>query len=108
MKKTYHAKINQKVDDALLRKILVGVKSKEGEILSVKSAKILREGTITCWLEIVLDEGKNRQIRKIFETLGIEVLRLVRVAIGKLKLGDLKKGEFRFLIEDEVKNIFND
>lgn len=106
IEKTYHVKINQKINDTLLEKILLGIETKEGDILSVKSAKILREGTKTCWLEIVLDEGKNRHIRRIFETLGIEVLRLVRVSIGKLKLGDLKKGEFRFLKESEVKNIF--
>lgn len=106
IEKTYHVKINQKLDDTLLKKILLGIETKEGDILSVKSAKILREGTKTCWLEIVLDEGKNRHIRRICETLGIEVLRLIRVSIGKLKLGDLRKGEFRFLKESEVKNIF--
>jgi 23S rRNA pseudouridine2605 synthase len=105
--KTYHIKINTKISDELIRKITDGVKTKEGELLKVKSIKILREGTKTCWLEIVLDEGKNRHIRKIFETLGIEVLRLVRVAIGKIKLGNLNKGQFRFLSEEEVKEVFS-
>jgi len=53
------------------------------------------------WLEIVLDEGKNRHIRRMLEQLNIEVLRLVRVAIGRLALGDLQKGATRALTTEE-------
>jgi len=55
----------------------------------------------TVGLEIVLDEGKNRQIRRVMKVMDVEVLRLVRVAIGPLKLGDLAKGQYRFLITEE-------
>ncbi|MFN4111133.1 MAG: pseudouridine synthase [Ignavibacteria bacterium] len=103
--KTYHVKINQKINNDLLNKISTGVKTKEGDVLTVKSIRILREGLKTSWLEIVLDEGKNRHIRRIFETLGIEVLRLVRVSIGNLKLGNLPKGKFRFLKGFEINNL---
>lgn len=106
IEKTYHVKINQKINNDLLNRILSGVKTKEGEILKVRAIKILREGEKTHWLEIILDEGKNRHIRKIFEALGVEVLRLVRVSIGNLKLGNLPKGKFKFLTQDEVKKIY--
>jgi 23S rRNA pseudouridine2605 synthase len=67
----------------------------------VKSVSILRQGERNSWIEIVLDEGKNRQIRRMLEHLGIEVLRLVRVAIGPLTLGDLPKGATRTLKPEE-------
>jgi len=67
--------------------------------------KILRRGTRNCWLEIVLDEGKNRQIRRLLAAFGIKVLRLVRVAIGPLLLGGLAKGAYRHLILEEIRTL---
>jgi len=65
---------------------------------------LLRVGSRSSgWLEIVLDEGRNRHIRRLLAALGIEVLRLVRVAIGPLALGTLAKGEWRMLTAAEVR-----
>ncbi|HET8921755.1 MAG TPA: pseudouridine synthase [Candidatus Acidoferrum sp.] len=99
--KTYHVQIGRIADEALLEALQNGIRTIEGEMLRVNRAGILRHGERNSWLEIVLDEGKNRQIRRMFEHLGIEVLRLVRIAIGPLALGDLPKGSTRPLGSEE-------
>jgi 23S rRNA pseudouridine2605 synthase len=73
-----------------------GVQS-DGDVLAAKAARPLRSGDKNSWIEVVLDEGKNRQIRRMLEACGIEILRLVRVAVGPLQLGSLRKGEARKL-----------
>ena len=98
--KTYHVQIAVLADEALIQKLTRGIRS-GSEVLRAKSAQILRQGERNSWLEIVLDEGRNRQIRRMFETLGIEVPRLVRVAIGPLTLGNLPKGAYRPLTAEE-------
>jgi len=99
--KTYHVQIGEIADGALIESLKNGIRAKEGETLRVKSASLLRQGERNSWLEIILDEGKNRHIRRMLEALGIEVLRLIRVAIGPLALGDLAKGAVRDLGTDE-------
>jgi 23S rRNA pseudouridine2605 synthase len=81
--KKYHVQVDCVADSDLLARIT------RGEDLRAKSARLLRHGNKNSWLEITLDEGKNRQIRRLLEALGIKVLRLVRVSIGPLELGDL-------------------
>ena len=98
--KTYHVQVGTIAGPELLEQMVKGLKS-DGEVLRVKRASILRGGEKNSWLEIILDEGKNRQIRRILEALEIEVLRLVRVSIGPLQLGDLKKGEVRRLSPED-------
>jgi 23S rRNA pseudouridine2605 synthase len=98
--KTYHVQLGVVAGAALLESMQRGVRT-EGGVLRVKRAAIVRRGEKNTWLEVVLDEGKNRQIRKILAALGIEVLQLVRVAIGPLALGELKKGEVRQLTAQE-------
>jgi 23S rRNA pseudouridine2605 synthase len=103
--KIYHAQLRGLVDDALIARVAAGVVEPDsGELFSVKRVSLLRTGSrSSAWLEITLDEGKNRHIRRLFAALGIEVLRLVRVAIGPLTLGTLPKGKWRRLTDDEVR-----
>lgn len=99
LEKTYHVQINALADEEFIRKLKRGVN--DGEILRAQAVRLLRAGEKNCWLEIVLDEGKNRQIRRMMNVFGIEVLRLVRVAIGSLQLGTLGKGAVRRLTAEE-------
>jgi 23S rRNA pseudouridine2605 synthase len=99
--KTYHVQIASLADAKLLENLNKGLRMKDGDYLCAKNAGILREGERNSWLVIVLDEGKNRQIRRMLEGMEIEVLRLVRVAIGPLELGDLPKGVSRPLKASE-------
>ncbi len=99
--KTYHVQINALADEALSDKLQNGIRANDGEFLCIRSARMLRQGEQNSWFEIVLDEGKNRHIRRMLEALKIEVLRLVRVAIGPLALGDLPKGATRALEPEE-------
>jgi 23S rRNA pseudouridine2605 synthase len=105
LEKTYHVQVGTVADEEFVRALVRGVKTKDGEVLRAKQARRLRSGYKNCWLEIVLDEGKNRQIRRMIEASGIEVLRLVRVAIGPLQMGDLAKGEHRSLTSDEKRRL---
>jgi 23S rRNA pseudouridine2605 synthase len=99
--KTYHVQIGRIADAALLEALKKGVRTKEGDRLRVKDASVLRQGERNSWMEIILDEGKNRHIRRMLETLDIEVLRLIRVAIGPLVLGELGKAAVRQLTAEE-------
>lgn len=99
--KTYHVQIGAIPDEALLETLRSGVRTKDGDFLRVKNAKPLRQGERNSWMEIILDEGKNRQIRRLLEHFHLEVLRLVRVAIGPVPLGDLAKGATRALFAEE-------
>jgi 23S rRNA pseudouridine2605 synthase len=103
--KTYHVQVNTVADEDWVQSLIRGVKAKNGELLRARQARRLRAGQKNCWLEIVLDEGKNRQIRRMMEATGVEVLRLVRVAIGPLQLGNLAKGECRALTGDEKRTL---
>ncbi len=99
--KTYHVQIDQLPAAALLQQLRQGVVL-EGERIGVKSVRCLRSGARHAWLEIVLDEGRNRQIRRLLGACEVGVLRLVRVRIGSLPLGDLPRGKWRLLSEREV------
>ena len=99
--KTYHVHVSGVRDLELTNALTKGLRVSNGDFLRVKEARILRRGDHNTWLEVALDEGKNRHIRRMLEQLGLEVLRLVRVAIGPVTLGDLAKGASRPLTAKE-------
>jgi 23S rRNA pseudouridine2605 synthase len=99
--KTYHVQVRGTPGEETCRAMLDGVED-AGEVLRALAVRILRQGPRHAWLEVVLDEGRNRHIRRMFGVLGFDVARLVRVAIGALTLGELAKGKFRHLDAAEV------
>ena len=101
LEKTYHVQISTVANEKLARELVSGVTTEEGDTLRARRATFLRSGQKNSWLEIILDEGKNRHIRRMLAALDIEVLRLIRVAIGPLQLGKLAKGAHRPLTSDE-------
>ena len=105
LEKTYHVQIGTLADQNFVCTLTRGVRTKQGDLLTVTRCRVIRVGEKNCWLEITLDEGKNRQIRRMLEALGVEVLRLVRVAIGPLELGTLAKGTYRRMRPDEKQSI---
>jgi len=96
LEKIYHVQFRGRPGPEVLPSLTKGVSTDIG-FLRARHAAIVRQGARNTWLEIVLEEGKNRHIRRMLEALGIEVLRLVRVAIGSLALGNLPKGAYREL-----------
>lgn len=102
--KTYHVQMDRKADREVLDAMMRGV-SHDGDLLRATKVRTVREGEKNAWIEVVLDEGKNRQIRRMLEALGVECLRLLRVSIGDLALGDLEKGAVRTLTEEEVASL---
>lgn len=102
--KTYRVQVDRIPGEAELQTMRIGIEC-EGALLRTKSAALLRVGEKNAWLEIVLDEGRNRQIRRLLAALNIGVLRLVRVGIGSLQLGELPKGRWRELTQDEIASL---
>lgn len=101
VKKTYIVVCDTAIDDIKAMELSKPVES-DGERLQADSVELISPGDKHSVLKVVLSEGKNREIRRIFEANGLAVRRLKRVAMGKLELGELKKGEVRRLTAKEV------
>ncbi|HEX2985562.1 MAG TPA: pseudouridine synthase [Caproiciproducens sp.] len=102
--KTYRVTVRPSVTEDQLTQMSVGMMIDGRQTAPAKVNIILQQpGRVV--LEIVLYEGRNRQIRKMCEQLGLEVARLKRIAIGPLKLGMLQPGKWRMLTSEEVKRL---
>lgn len=105
--KTYLAKLDGKPSEEQLLKLLRGVTIPGGKVkaLYVETAKV-GDSDKYGWVKIVIGEGKNRQVRFMFQKIGYDVKKLKRVAIGQLTLGNLQRGEYAFLDEGSLSRIF--
>ena len=101
--RTYEVLVDGVVSQDESRKILKGVDIGRGEKSAPVSLRVLEAGLLSTSLEIVLTEGKNREIRRLFEALGRPVKRLVRTRFGNFALGSLKSGQWKELDADKAK-----
>lgn len=106
--KTYHVQINQQLNEDTLTRLRNGIELEPNIVTRPAIISVLRSGEKNSWLEITLTEGLNRQIRRMIAMVGADVLRLIRVRIGPISLGELGKGQTRELIEVEIKRLLSD
>lgn len=104
--KVYLATVKGTLDQTMLRRITSGIED-GGELLKALKVRVLAGGKSTSLVELVLGEGKNREVRRLFESQGLEVVRLVRTQIGKIRLGQLPVGKWRTLTDTEVKTLLS-
>lgn len=111
--KTYHVKLDGQPLPFKIRKLLTGVsipggrvKAKHIEKLKLAGSKDRKTSDKNDWYKIVITEGKNHQVREMFKKIGHDVLKLHRVAIGKLRIGQLGRGEMVFLNEAATARVF--
>lgn len=106
--KTYHVKVDGIPNDYQLGKLKTGVSIEGGgKVAAVHVRKLPPKGSEKkAWIEITIREGKNHQVKKMFQKINFDVIKLRRVAIGGLKLGSLKPGDIKELTPDDFLNIF--
>ncbi|MBW4668866.1 MAG: rRNA large subunit pseudouridine synthase E [Cyanomargarita calcarea GSE-NOS-MK-12-04C] len=119
--RTYWVQVERIPDEVAVKQLQVGVEIQD---YRTKSAKVrllaeepqlpernppirFRKNIPTAWIEMILTEGKNRQVRKMTAKVGFPTLRLIRVAIANLQLNTLQPGEWRDLTADELKLLHN-
>lgn len=102
--KTYHVKIKGFLEDDQIQKLRKGIKLQDG-ITQPAKAKKLRKAEENSWVEITIYEGRKRQIRRMLDKVGHPVLKLKRIKINGIELGELAPGEIRYLTPEEVSKI---
>lgn len=102
--KTYLVKVREVLEDDEIEKLRKGIRLEDGVTAPAK-VKRIRKTENNSWLEITLHEGKKRQIRRMLEKVGHPVLKLKRIRINGIELGNLESGKYRYLMPDEVDKI---
>jgi 23S rRNA pseudouridine2605 synthase len=105
VRKVYRVTVAGKVDTETMKQMRKGVYIAEG-FVKVEGAKLLKSRSRSTEMEIVLREGKNREIRRILARLGHKVQHLRRIAVGPLRLGDVPPGAYRVLSHQEVDKLW--
>jgi len=106
VRKKYLASVTGRVEPGMLDSFVRGV-SQGGERLKAEKARVISANNSNSLVELEMAEGKNREVRRLFESQGFTVNRLVRTQIGKIKLGELPSGKWRTLTEAEIKSLIS-
>jgi pseudouridine synthase len=104
VRKKYVATVEGRVDGIMLEKFTRGIFF-EGENLKARRTRLVSAGSARSVVELEMTEGKNREVRRLFESQGASVKRLQRMQIGKIRLGELKPGKWRTLTEPEINSL---
>lgn len=103
--KTYHVLIPDHVANDDVKRLASGVELDDGHA-AARSARVISKGSTRTIVELVMAEGRKREIRRMFEALGIPVERLVRTAIGDVIDRNLAPGSYRALTLDEIRSLY--
>ncbi len=106
VRKIYRVTIEGAVEPSVAARFTAGV-TDEGERLKAESCKVISSNQTRSVLEVTLQEGRNRELRRICAALGLGVLRLQRLQIGRIKLGELPAGKWRTLTDAEIKSLLS-
>jgi len=104
--KIYVVKVRGEPTADVIERLKTGVKLPDGETLPAR-VKVLKTVEKNAWLEVAIKEGRNRQIRRMCDAIGHPVLKLKRVAVGPVRLGEMRPGEWRFLSQKEISELRN-
>lgn len=104
IRKTYLATVEGKIRPEVVRQLTQGIED-AGDILKAEKARLVSATNSSSVVELEMSEGKNREVRRMFEAQGLTVERLQRVKIGPIKLGELPEGKWRTLTEAEIKSL---
>ena len=102
--KTYLVKVRGQLDGHKRQALETGVLLDDGPTHQARVAAVRAHGR-NCWFELTLHEGRNRQVRRMCEALGLGVVRLKRIAVGDLTLGELPRGAWRKLTAAELNRL---
>ncbi|MCB0394891.1 MAG: rRNA pseudouridine synthase [Bdellovibrionales bacterium] len=108
VRKTYLAKLSGRPSEKALDKLLRGVTIVGGRVKANEIIRLKKGSDQYDWVRITISDGKNRQIRRMFEKIGFDVLKLQRIGIGGLRIGNLKKGQIKRLNESALRLLFSE
>jgi pseudouridine synthase len=105
VEKVYEVKVKGVPPEPALQRLRRGITLDDGTRTAPAKIKLLQETSVNAWLEVLLHQGRNQQVRRMFDLIGHSVVKLRRVRIGFLTGDDLKPGHWRFLTVGEVRRL---